>query len=225
DTPDAVRRYLDLAVGDRAPAALREAFIQNGAKAVERIEQASEVKYRARPFHPDYISDLEGSTLCGRSLEPLPFDGRKLGDAFSLVRPPIPEFTVLGGMMVDRDDIAHLLNMKRSLKSLAYSIGIIGRHAMDRLKYPRGTRLVMGNALVARLLYSLIQRGVTILCNTDLEGIERSASGIDAVMLNQQGTQARIMVGRGLILASGGFNRHPQRRAEMLPGAKLEWCV
>lgn len=225
DTPDAVRRYLDLAVGDRTPAALREAFIQSGAKAVERIEGGSEVKYRARPYHPDYISDLEGSTLRGRSLEPLPFDGRKLGDAFRLVRPPIPEFTVLGGMMVDRDDIAHLLNMKHSLKSLAYSIGIIGRHAMDRLKYPRGTRLVMGNALVARLLYSLIQRGVTILCNTELESIEHNASGIEAVTLSQQGTHARIAVGRGLILASGGFNRHPQRRAEMLPGANLEWCV
>ena len=37
---------------------------------------------------------------------------------FPLVRPPIPEFTVLGGMMVDRTDINHLLAMGRSLRSL-----------------------------------------------------------------------------------------------------------
>jgi hypothetical protein len=29
-------------------------------------------------------------------LECLPFDGRQLGPALRLVRPPIPEFTVLG---------------------------------------------------------------------------------------------------------------------------------
>src|SRR5690606_26740096 len=55
-------------------------------------------------------------------------------------------------------------------------------------------------------------------------GIERGASGIEAVSLNQQGIRARIAVNRGLILASGGFNRHPQRRAQMLPGANPEWC-
>ena len=63
------------------------------------------MKFRPYPKHPDYISDLGGSTLNGRALEPLPFDGRLLGPLFRLLRNPIPEFTVLGGMMVDRTDI------------------------------------------------------------------------------------------------------------------------
>ncbi len=101
------------------------------------------MKYRARPFHPDYLSEVEGSTLRGRALEPLPFDGRKLGRDFALIRPLIPEFTVLGGMMVDRDDINHLLNMTKSAKSFAHAARLLARHVRDCLESPRGTRFVM----------------------------------------------------------------------------------
>ena len=223
DTPENVAGYLDLAVGQRSSAVMRDAFIRSGAKAVAFIEQHSDVQYRARPYHPDYISDLAGSTERGRSLEPLPFDGRKLGRAFALVRPPIPEFTVLGGMMVDRDDIANLLTLTKSFKSFAYSTKIILRHLADRLGNPRGTRLVMGNALIGRLLYSLLQRGVKIVVNTEVENIHRGENGVDTVTLSQKGTIRTISVKGGVVLASGGFNRHPTRRAEMLPGVQAEW--
>ena len=89
---------------------MRAAFLKAGPEAVEVLENHSEVKLRAYPRHPDYRSELEGAVVAGRALEPLPFDGRLLGDALRLVRPPIPEFTLLGGMMVDRTDIGHLLS-------------------------------------------------------------------------------------------------------------------
>ncbi len=152
DTLAAAEDYLTRAIGDRAPAALRRAFLRHGAEAVAFVERHSDVRYRAYPLHPDYLSEIPGSTVKGRALEPLPFDGRKLGALFGLVRPPIPEFTVLSGMMVDRNDIFHLLRMKRSLTSLRYAARILARHARDRMRHSRGTRLVMGNALVARLL-------------------------------------------------------------------------
>ena len=80
---------------------------------------------RAYARHPDYRSELEGAALAGRALEPLPFDGRLLGDAFELVRPPLPEFTLLGGMMVDRTDIGHLLASTKSIRSLLHSMRLV----------------------------------------------------------------------------------------------------
>jgi len=74
DTLDQARRYLINAVGERTPAALRDAFLSQGAAAVAAVERHSEVRYRPYPKHPDYISDLGGSTLSGRALEPLPFE-------------------------------------------------------------------------------------------------------------------------------------------------------
>ncbi|MDO8249401.1 MAG: FAD-dependent oxidoreductase [Rhodoferax sp.] len=225
DTLNDAARYLSNAIGERTPVSLRQAFLDNGPQAVKHIEANSEVKYRAYARHPDYISDLDGSTLAGRALEPLPFDGRLLGDLFPLIRPPIPEFTVLGGMMIDRTDINHLLGLTKSLASLKHSVKIIFRHAADRLRYPRGTRLVMGNALVGRLLYSLSRRSnVSLLLNTSVAQLKRSADGVESVTLLQHGQRRTVHVTGGVILASGGFNRHPALRQAMLPGVDPSWC-
>ncbi len=225
DTLAETRRYLDNAVGDRTSKAVREAFLRNGRAAVDEVESRSELKYRPYPKHPDYISDLGGSTLNGRALEPLPFDGRLLGrELFALLRPPIPEFTVIGGMMVDRTDINHLLAMTRSWASFRHSVKIVLRHAMDRLSWPRGTRLVMGNAHVARLLYSLSRHEkVTIALNTTVAHIVRGSHGVERVDIESGGERRSIRVNKGLVLASGGFNRHPGLRAQMLPGVPGEW--
>lgn len=225
DTLAEAARYLTNAIGERTPAALRQAFLDHGAAAVQRVEEHSDVKFRPYAKHPDYISDLGGSTLAGRALEPVPFDGRLLGDLFRLVRPPIPEFTVLGGMMVDRTDINHLLALTKSFASFRHSLRIIARHGLDRLSHPRGTRLVMGNALVARLLYSLSkQAGVTLALNTSVERFERDGAGVTGVVLQGQGASRSVAVRGGVVLASGGFNRHPGLRAQLLPGADMAWC-
>ena len=225
DTLAEAARYLDNAVGERSPPALRQAFLNQGAKAVAWIEEKTQVKFRPYPKHPDYISDLGGSTLNGRALEPLPFDARVLGELAQLVRPPIPEFTVLGGMMVDRTDINHLLGMTDSMASLRHSARILLRHLGDRLQYPRGMRWVMGNALVGRLLYSLSQQaGVSLALDTKVDGFGKGAHGIESLTLQKGGQRCTVKVSAGVVLASGGFNRNPALRQSMLPGADIQWC-
>jgi hypothetical protein len=195
------------------------------ARCARRVWPALRGQVPIRPFHPDYLSELDGSTLCGRALEPLPFDGRPLGEDFGLVRPPIPEFLVLKGMMVDRDDIPHLLGWNRSLKSMQYVMKVVGRHLRDRLAHPRGTRLLMGNALIGRLLLSLKRRGVTLLTEAKAVALDRAEHGIEAVAIEQHGANKRVAARGGVVLASGGFNRYRQRRAQLLPGANLQWCA
>lgn len=227
DSLEQARRYLDHAVGDRAPASLRQAFLDHGRAAVDMVERHSHLRFRPYPKHPDYLSELPGSCLAGRALEPMPFDGRLLGNLFALVRPPIPEFTVLGGMMVDRTDIGHLLGMRRSLASLRHSLALLARHAVDRISHPRGTRLVMGNALIGRLLHSLAQHErVTLVMQAEVESIEPMPAALapgHRLMLQQSGRRQRIEAGAGLVLASGGFNRDPALRAQRLPGVPDDW--
>jgi len=225
DTVERAAGYLDRTVGRQSPRAMRDALLANGPAAVAHAEANSSVAWRACAKHPDYLTEVEGSTLAGRALEPLPFDGRLLGDLFSLVRPPIPEFTVLGGMMVDRTDINHLLALTRSWRSFRHATRLLLRHARDRMSHPRGTRLVMGNALVARFLHSLsMHPNVTLALSTSVEALHREGDRIAAVTLGQAVRRQRVSVSRAVVLASGGFNRHPQRRAELLPGADPAWC-
>ena len=65
--------------------------------------------------YPDYYPEKPGATAGGRVLEPVSFDGARLGVNFGRLRPPLPEFTVFGGMMVNRLDIPHLRKVGRSL--------------------------------------------------------------------------------------------------------------
>ena len=225
DSAEDAARYLASAIGDRSPDAMRRMFLAHGPDAVAHIEANSEVRYRAYPLHPDYLSELPGSTVKGRALEPLPFDGRRLGPLFALLRPPIPEFTVLSGMMVDRNDIFHLLRLTKSLASLRHSLRILSRHALDRIRHPRGTRLVMGNALAGRLLHSLASRSnVGLAIGTSVEGLDARDGGVHGLTLSQRGVRRSVGVRGGVILATGGFNRHPARRAALLPGADIAWC-
>jgi len=200
-----------------------QAFLRAGPEAVDALENHSEVKLHAYARHPDYRSELDGAVVAGRALEPLPFDGRLLGEAFKLVRPPLPEFTLLGGMMVDRTDIGHLLSSTKSVKSLLHSTKLLARHARDRLAHGRGTRLVMGNALVGRLLYSLIRRDVDILNRASLARIVRVADGrVTNAVLASDGVSREIGIDGGLVLAGGGFSRHTVRRPVAL-GTDEAW--
>lgn len=213
DSPARVMTYLDNAVGNRSPRALREAFVEAAPAAIETLHEGTVAKFRARPHHPDYLYELQGSTAKGRALEPEPFRADALGKDLKLIRPAIPEFTILGGLQVDRDDINHLLSMGKSPKSLAYAIRLIGTYGLDRLRYGRSARLVMGNALIGRLLLAAKQAGVELRVSTKVTAMTPAGGGQRLTL--HDGTE--ITATGGVILATGGFSRHPTRRAEMLP--------
>ncbi|MGO4852404.1 FAD-dependent oxidoreductase [Phaeovulum sp. W22_SRMD_FR3] len=217
DSADKVLGFLDRAVGNRAPRSLREAFVRRGPEMIHRLEDETNVRFRGRPFHPDYLYELEGATAFGRALEPQPFDGALLGDDLKLVRPPIPEFTILGGMQIDRDDIPHLLRMKKSLRSLAYSLRIVARYYLRKWAHGRDTRLLMGNALVGRFLYEARKRGVTIATQTKTTHLTPLGGGAYRLGLEQGGQIREVIASKGVVLASGGFARHPDKRRAMLP--------
>ena len=224
DTPERVTTFLNNAVGDRSDPKLRQVFIEQGPKAIANLEDHSALQFQVRMLHPDYLSELEGSVLRGRAIEPQPIDGKLLGPNMGLVRNPIPEFTVLGGMMVDRDDIFHLLRLTETIKSFSYSVRIVLRHYWDKLVHPRSTRWVMGNAMIGRMLYSYIERKGLLVTQTEVTELIQNEHGIQGVVLNQNGTRVSIRSKGGVVMASGGFNRHPTRRTELLPGASETWC-
>jgi succinate dehydrogenase/fumarate reductase flavoprotein subunit len=210
------RRYLEAAIGNRLRPALTDAFLAEGPQMVRFLEQHTEVAFRAYPYHPDYLADLPGASLRGRVLEPLPFDARGLGGDFARLRPPLPEFTLLGGMMVDRTDIGHLLGATRSLRSFRHAARLLLRHGADRMRHRRGTRLVMGNALAGRLFHALLRRGVLVLTATAATRLTLEKNRVTGAVLEGAG-QTIVRSRLGVVLATGGFSRHPELRRELLP--------
>ena len=202
-------------VGDAAPAELQQAFLRQGAGMVEYFEKNTAVRLVARSYSPDYYPDREGAALGGRSLDPAMFDGRELGAKFKELRNPLPEFMVLGGMMITMTDAKHLLAVTRSFGSWREGTKLVLRYFSDRLRgYHRGTRVVLGNALAARLFKSVLDRASVLARHAAAEVARRrwhrgrrgaAARGQD----DERAGAARRRRGDGRL----SLEREPARRA------------
>ena len=219
DSAEAAEAYLDSIIGAETGRHLRAAFLRTGPDAIDYLAARSDVIFRPCGRHPDYRSNQKGAAVAGRAIIPEPFDGRLLGADFERVRPPIPEFMVLGGMMVGKDDIPRLVGRFRSLANLRHAAKLVARYLGDRLRYSRGTRLVMGNALVARLYYSLRKRGVPILFETAIEEMLGGREGVTGAVLRSKGDTIAVRARRGVVLATGGYARNSELRTAFMPPA------
>lgn len=218
DDPADAARYMDrlISVGGERNRRLRRAYLESAVPAIDHLEANTEVKFVACGRHPDY-RDEPGAAVSGRAIVPQMFDGRLLGRAFEQVRPPIPEFLVFGGMMVGKDDIPRLVGRFRSLGNFSHSARIFLRYLTDRLQFSRGTRLTMGNALVARMFYSLRRRGVELLLDSPVRRLIGNAEGIAGAELATPAGPVRIRARRGVILATGGFAHAEDYRRRFMP--------
>jgi succinate dehydrogenase/fumarate reductase flavoprotein subunit len=211
--------YLQQAVGNRLDTERATAFLHAAPEMVDFLEDNTAVRFRAYPYHPDYLATLEGATLRGRVLEPVPFDAAVLGPRFRDVRPPLPEFMLFGGMMVDRTDVGHLMAATRTTSSLRHAIRLLARYGTDRLRHPRGARLVMGNALVGRLYHALLQRNVAVLLSTEVASLTCEGGRVTGAILQHGASTSEIRARAGIVLATGGFSRHPDLRRRLLPAS------
>jgi len=211
---EAARTYLDHTLPEWQDRALTETYLARAGEAIEYLESRTSIMFRPVAFYPDYYPDLPGAALGGRVLEPQAFDARELGDDFGLLKPPLPEFTLFGGMMVDRADIPHLRKATRSLRSALRVARLLARYARDRLSFDRGAHLVLGNALAARLLKSVLDAGVVLI--TSVDGIELVRDGDRIAGVRIAGSKT-IRVRKGVVLAAGGFSHDAELRTRYLP--------
>ncbi|MGY4446431.1 hypothetical protein ACVWZR_001091 [Bradyrhizobium sp. i1.3.1] len=214
---DAVR-YLSSTVPEPANAGLRAAFLARGPEAVAYLEANTEVRLQPVKACPDCYPERLGATSGGRVLEPVAFDGTRLGAPFARLRAPLPELTLFGGMMVNRLDIPHLRRAGKSLRSTLRAARLVSEYALQRLRNRRGTTLHLGNALAARLYASLLARQVEILFCADVEDLSMQGDHVGGVVIRHGSRDRLISARRGVVVATGGFSHDAVLRKTLLPG-------
>lgn len=224
DSLDKTRTYMDGEIGAQ-DGELREAFFQGVSGALAFLEQHSAVRLKANNPYPDYHSDRPGAALAGRALTPLPFDGRRLGRYFHYVRPPIPEYMVLGGMMVGRDEIPAMTRPWHSAKYLMQASGLVLRYLSDRVVYPRGTRLYLGNALVAAMVLGLVQNRCTIRLATGLVELRHENGRVTSAVVESDDRRETIAARRGVVLATGGFAASTEMRERLIARREVGYAA
>jgi succinate dehydrogenase/fumarate reductase flavoprotein subunit len=216
DSVESAKTYLAAILGADADDDRLAAYLATGPCVLDYLAERTSVAFVPPPVHPDYHV-LPGAAIGGRALGAAPFDGRKLAQDFARVRPPRREFMVLGGMMVGKNDIPSLLHPFGSRANFTHAGRLLARQARDRIKHRRGTRLVMGNALVARLLHSLKQLAVEIRYRNQLsELIADEGSIVGAVFKTGNGDVA-IRANKGVVLATGGIGWNSGLRDRLFP--------
>jgi hypothetical protein len=194
---------------DRAKA---EAFVDNGSRMFELFEREGIVSFSPALTWADYHPEEPGASQGGRALCPDDFDGRQLGSWFDKLRPPLKTMTAFGGMMVGRNDLPHVFQMTRSVRSALHVARMLARQARDRLSYRRGTRLVNGNALIASLAVNAFQRGVPLWLASPIVELVREGDNVTGAIVEREGRRLQIKTRRGVVLACGGFPSNDELR-------------
>jgi len=214
DSIESVKQFLQFELGPLYDADLIDAFLESGPIALNYLAQHSSVQFQLGPI-PDYHTDSPGAVTQGRVLFPMPFDGRKLGKHFKNLRTPWRRFLLLGGMMIGRKEIPALTHPFSSFSNLKLALSMLIRYASDRIFYHRGTHLLIGNALAARLLHSLINRQVHLQNFAKVIKLIQHDQRVTGVVIETPSGIIRVHARCGVVLASGGFPHNANLRQEL----------
>lgn len=210
-----VWRYLRNELGERLDEPLMRAYLESCSDALDFLEQHTDVRFQ-HAMNPDYHSDAPGGSAYGRNLATLPFDGRLLGKHFAMLRPPRPIYLTFGGMMVGRRDVQVLLRPYASWRALKQTLATVVPHLISRLSHPRGTRLLIGNALVGRFMLSLIKAGVPMHVNHSLLELVREDGRVTGAIVQTPAGPQAVRAHSGVVLATGGIAQDMDARRALM---------
>src|SRR5690606_12186248 len=227
DTPEEARRYLHALVGDVVPAEKIDTYLDRRPGMLSFVPKHTPLKLCWVPGYSDYYPETPGGKPTGRSVEPRPFDAKKLGPDMDTLEPPYGKVPM--NMVVMQQDYVRLNQLKRHPRGVLRSLKVGIRSMWANAT---GKNLVgMGRALIAPLRIGLREAGVPLLLNTAMtdlyveDGAVRGIYVVDA--RDPESAEPRLIrARRGVILGSGGFEHNEQMRVKyQRPPITTEWTV
>lgn len=219
DSREAAESYADAVVGPFLRRDLYAVFLDTAPKMLDFMLAKTEVRFMPRTPAPDYRMEAPGALVGGRSLGSVPYDGRLLGPLLPRLNPPLTSFNAPWGMMMSPLDLMHAMNVFKSTAAFKHMAMLFMRYAVDLLRFGRGTRLTMGNALSARLLKSAGNAGVTLWSETAALRLVKTGGRVTGLVVRRKGQEQVLTARRGVVLATGGFAGSASLRAQRYPHA------
>ncbi len=211
DTPEAARAYLDAVLAlndDDVSETRRDMFFAEGPNAVALLEQrASHLRFDWVRDYPDYHPELPGASTDGRQIQPRPVDLRILGAELANQRRAEPMVPQPFGMWIRIDEAQKIVMVGHSWRARAVAVRFALRGALAKL---RGKKMAGGGGqmLVAALRAGLAEHGIPLWLASPLDSLVTDDTGaVVGATVVHEGAPRRIRVRKGVILASGGFER------------------
>ncbi len=210
--------YLRSELGNRAGDPRLAVFLDNGPEMVGFFRDHTAVEWIDGNRIPDFHA-TPGALEGGRSVSAMPYDARGLGDWARKLRPPLDVVSLWGMGIGSGADMGHFFRASRSPRSALYAAGRIARHLGDLARHGRGTRLFNGNALVARLMRSALDRGVRLIDSAPAMALVQEDGRVTGARLATPDGEVLVQAARGVVLATGGFPHDPARLEALAPQA------
>jgi 3-oxosteroid 1-dehydrogenase len=222
DTPEAARAYLAQVAGRTVPENLQRALLDHGADMLALVRANTPVEFAWVPGYADYYPEAPGGVAKGRSIEPVPMDGRVLGAELDRLNPPY--LPAPKGVAITQADYRWLSLGTRHPRALLVAARVAARTARTRLLRQR--TLSMGQALAAGLRAGLAANGVPVWLSTPMTGLQVVDGRVTGIEVTRDGQPAVVAARRGVLIATGGFERNEQmRRRYQRPPIGTEWTT
>lgn len=211
--------YLKAELGTQFDEARARAFLEQGPRMVEFFQRETQLQFIDGNLIPDFHGNTPHAAVGGRSLCAAPFDGRRLGERVHQLKPPLHETTLWGMGIASGAELRHFFNAMRRPASFLYVTRLVLRHWRDLLLHRRGMRLVNGNALVAALAASALDKGVDIRVSSPAQRLSMKGSRVVGAVLHTPEGELEVRARHGVVLACGGFPHDTVRKQALLPHA------
>jgi 3-oxosteroid 1-dehydrogenase len=214
DTGEEARAYLAYVVAGRASQARQEALLQHGPAMLNLVRRHTPLEFAWVPGYADYYPEAPGGRAAGRSIEPVPLDGRVLGPDLATLSPPY--LPAPPGVIITQRDYRWLSLGPKHPRAVLTGAKVAGRAVRARLLRQRP--LSMGQALAAGLRSGLRASGVPVWLDTPMTGLRVEDGRVTGIEVTRDGEPAVITARRGVVLAAGGFERNAEMREEYQRG-------
>ncbi|HZN73456.1 MAG TPA: 3-oxosteroid 1-dehydrogenase [Micromonosporaceae bacterium] len=237
DTAAQARAYLAHVVGDDVPVARQRALLDHGPAMLSFVRAHAGVDFAWVPNYADYYPEAPGGLARGRTVEPVPLDGRPLGAELANLAPPY--LKAPNGITITAADYRWLSLGTHHPRAVLAAARVTIRGFVSRVLLRRP--LSMGQALVAGLRLGLRDTGVPVWLNTPMIDLHTEDSRVAGVWVvaragapapagatkAEAGTDQKLVRARyGVVLCSGGFEHNgPMRRQHQRAPIGTEWTV
>jgi len=166
---------------------------------------------------PDYFPHVPGARA-DRSIVCDTFDGRELGDRFTLMREQYTRFKLLNRYAMDLPEFFAIST--RGQGWVRAFLKILWRYWTDigtRLQTRRDRRFTTGSALMGPIYKHIFARGVEMRLDTRLDALVLSNGEVSGVKVSHFGRGYEIHARCGVVLCAGGFEWNQELRDRFLP--------
>jgi len=200
-------------------------FMDKGPEALQYLEDETHAEFVSLPEYSDYYPRVPGSKPGGRSVEPLHFDARQLGEDFMSLREQNPQMQIMGRLGMTA--VEARMTMTGQPGGMALFAKLVLKYMFDipfRFRSKRDRNPSGGNALIGMLRLSLMDRKIPLWLETPARELIVEDGRVTGIVAEKDGKEFRIAARRGVILGAGGFEGNQAMREKYLPKpTRKEW--